>query len=262
MFRKDFVWGVASSAYQVEGRDKNDGAGTCIWDTFTEEGRTFEHHNAYVSADDMHRYKEDYALMRELGVKAYRFSVSWARLMPEGTGRVNEKAVALYRDMILEMKKNGIEPYMTLYHWELPQALEDKGGWLNEEIIDWFAEYAKVVAENFTDICDKIFTLNEPQCFIGLDITAAFTHRVRKSHQRKASRLPIMHCGHMEKQLLLSGNMQSSRFRLVMRQPVEWHIRQAIPRKILKLQRRSISVFIMILTTGPGMYPGILIRSF
>lgn len=70
--------------------------------------------------------------------------------------------------MILEMKKNGIEPYMTLYHWELPQALEDKGGWLNEEIIDWFAEYAKVVAENFTDICDKIFTLNEPQCFIGL----------------------------------------------------------------------------------------------
>ena len=116
----------------------------------------------------MHRYKEDYALMRELGVKAYRFSVSWARLMPEGTGRVNEKAVALYRDMILEMKKNGIEPYMTLYHWELPQALEDKGGWLNEEIIDWFAEYAKVVAENFTDICDKIFTLNEPQCFIGL----------------------------------------------------------------------------------------------
>lgn len=168
MFRKDFVWGVASSAYQVEGRDKNDGAGTCIWDTFTEEGRTFEHHNAYVSADDMHRYKEDYALMRELGVKAYRFSVSWARLMPEGTGRVNEKAVALYRDMILEMKKNGIEPYMTLYHWELPQALEDKGGWLNEEIIDWFAEYAKVVAENFTDICDKIFTLNEPQCFIGL----------------------------------------------------------------------------------------------
>lgn len=156
MFRKDFVWGVASSAYQVEGRDKNDGAGTCIWDTFTEEGRTFEHHNAYVSADDMHRYKEDYALMRELGVKAYRFSVSWARLMPEGTGRVNEKAVALYRDMILEMKKNSIEPYMTLYHWELPQALEDKGGWLNEEIIDWFAEYAKVVAENFTDICDKI----------------------------------------------------------------------------------------------------------
>ena len=98
MFRKDFVWGVASSAYQVEGRDKNDGAGTCIWDTFTEEGRTFEHHNAYVSADDMHRYKEDYALMRELGVKAYRFSVSWARLMPEGTGRVNEKAVALFLD--------------------------------------------------------------------------------------------------------------------------------------------------------------------
>ena len=168
MFQKDFVWGVASSAYQVEGRDAADGCGKNIWDTFTEEGRIQDNQNAYTSADHMHRYKEDYALMRLLGIKAYRFSMNWARILPEGTGRVNEKAIALYRDMILEMKKNGITPYITMYHWEFPQALQEKGSWLNEEVIDWFAEYAKVIAENFSDLCEYFITLNEPQCFVGL----------------------------------------------------------------------------------------------
>lgn len=168
MFREDFVWGVASSAYQIEGRDVDDGAGKMIWDTFIEEGRIPDGKDALVACDHMHRYPEDYALMRLLGIKAYRFSISWARIMPEGTGRVNEKAIALYRNMILEMKKNNIVPYLTMYHWELPQALQDKGGWLNEESIQWFGEYAKVVAENFSDICEYFITLNEPQCFVGL----------------------------------------------------------------------------------------------
>lgn len=168
MFRDDFVWGVASSAYQIEGRDNEDGCGKCIWDTFTEEGKVHEDHNAYVACDHMHRYKEDFALMRLLGVKAYRFSLNWSRILPDGTGKVNEKAIALYRDMIKEMKKNGIEPYITMYHWEFPQSLQDKGGWLNEEVIEWFAEYAKVVAENFADLCDYFITLNEPQCFVGI----------------------------------------------------------------------------------------------
>lgn len=168
MFSDDFVWGVASSAYQIEGHDKEDGAGACIWDAFSKEGKTYEGQDASVACDHMHRYKEDFALMRLLGVKAYRFSISWSRIMPEGTGRVNEKAIEMYRDMINEMRKNGIEPYLTMYHWEFPQALQDRGGWLNEEVIDWFGEYAKVVAENFSDIVKYIFTLNEPQCFVGL----------------------------------------------------------------------------------------------
>lgn len=168
MFRDDFVWGVASSAYQVEGRDPEDGCGRNIWDTFTEEGRILDGKNAYTACDHMHRYKEDYKLMKLLGIKAYRFSMSWARILPEGTGRVNEKAIAMYRDMILSMKKNGIEPYITMYHWEFPQALQDKGGWLNEDVIQWFGEYAKVVAENFSDICEYFITLNEPECFVGL----------------------------------------------------------------------------------------------
>lgn len=168
MFRDDFVWGVASSAYQVEGRDPEDGCGKNIWDTFAEEGRILDGKDAYTACDHMRRYKEDYKLMKLLGIKAYRFSMSWARILPEGTGKVNEKAIAMYRDMILSMKENGIEPYITMYHWEFPQALQDKGGWLNEDVIQWFGEYAKVVAENFSDICEYFITLNEPECFVGL----------------------------------------------------------------------------------------------
>ena len=168
MFRDDFVWGVASSAYQIEGREEGDRCGKNIWDTFTEQGRILDGHSSVPACDHMHRYKDDYAMMRMLGIKAYRFSMSWARLIPDGTGEVNPKAVALYRDMILEMKKNGIEPYLTMYHWEFPQALQDRGGWLNEEAIQWFGYYAKVVAENFSDICENFITLNEPECFVGI----------------------------------------------------------------------------------------------
>lgn len=168
MFRKDFVWGVASSAYQIEGKDAKDNAGKTIWDTFAKEGHIFENHNADVTCDHMHHYKEDFALMRLLGIKAYRFSLSWARILPNGTGEVNQKAIDLYKDMILEMKKNDIVPYITLYHWEFPQALQERGGWLNKEVVTWFGEYAKIVSENFSDLCEYFITLNEPQCFVGL----------------------------------------------------------------------------------------------
>ena len=168
MFQKDFVWGVASSAYQIEGTDREDGRGVCIWDTFARDGRVYEGQTADVACDHMHRYKEDFALMRLLGIKAYRFSLSWSRILPDGTGRVNQKAITMYRDMINTMKEKGITPYVTLYHWEFPQALQDRGGWLNEEVIEWFAEYARVVAENFSDLAEYFITLNEPQCFVGL----------------------------------------------------------------------------------------------
>lgn len=168
MFSKDFIWGVASSAYQVEGTDPDDGRGKNVWDTFVEEGRVFEQQDASVSCDHMHRYREDYALMRNLGVQAYRFSINWARLIPDGCGEVNPKAVELYRNMILSMRENGIIPYITLFHWEFPQALQDKGGWLNPQVVEWFGYYAKVVAENFSDICENFITINEPQCAVGL----------------------------------------------------------------------------------------------
>lgn len=167
MFQKDFVWGVASSAYQIEGRDENDNRGETVWDVFAKAGRVYEGQNADVACDHIHRYREDFALMQELGITSYRFSINWARILPEGTGAVNEKGIELYRDMILEMKKRGITPYLTMFHWEFPQKLYEKGGWLNEESIEWFGNYAKVVAENFSDIVEYFITMNEPQCFVG-----------------------------------------------------------------------------------------------
>lgn len=169
MFPKDFTWGVASSAYQIEGKDASDGSGQNVWDAFVkQEGKIYGHHNGDVACDHIHRYKEDFALMQELGITSYRFSLDWAKILPDGVGRVNEKAIALYRDMIMEMKKRGITPYVTMFHWEFPLKLYEKGGWLNEESVEWFGEYAKVVAENFSDLAEYFITLNEPQCFIGL----------------------------------------------------------------------------------------------
>lgn len=168
MFREDFAWGVASSSYQIEGRDANDGMGVCAWDLFCEEGSKTRGHDAKVACDHIHRYKEDIKLMASLGIKSYRFSVNWCRIIPEGTGEVNKAGIDFYRDVIKEMRSYGIEPFLTLYHWELPQALEEKGGWMNEQIVDAFGEYAKVIAENFSDIVTNFFTINEPQCIIGL----------------------------------------------------------------------------------------------
>lgn len=168
MFREDFVWGVASSAYQMEGRSEDDGAGTCMWDMICDDGKIPQNANPYVAIDEMHRYKEDFELMRLMGVKNYRFSISWSRIIPDGTGKINEKGIQLYRDMMKCMLDNGITPYVTLYHWELPEALSLRGGWMNREIVQWFGDYAKVVAENFSDLCDHFITLNEPQCSILL----------------------------------------------------------------------------------------------
>ena len=154
MFRDDFVWGVAASAYQTEGRDVNDGAGVSIWDAFVRKGKIADGSNADVACDMIHRYKEDFAIMKTMGVKAYRFSISWSRLIPDGIGEVNKAAVSFYRDMLITMRENGIKPFITLFHWEYPQALEDKGGWVNPESPKWFERYAQVVGDNFADLCD------------------------------------------------------------------------------------------------------------
>lgn len=168
MFSKDFVWGVATASYQIEGAAKEDGRGPSIWDIFCRKpGAVFEGHTGDVATDHYHRFREDVKIMKELGIKAYRFSVSWSRILPEGTGDINKKGIEFYNNLIDELIKNDIEPYITLYHWDLPQALFERGGWLNREITDWFSEYAKVIAENFSDRVKYYFTFNEPQCFIG-----------------------------------------------------------------------------------------------
>lgn len=168
-FCKDFIWGAATSSYQVEGAAYEDGKGLNIWDIFCrEQGHVYENQNGDVSCDSYHRIKEDVAMMKEMGIGAYRFSINWARILPDGIGSVNEKGIEYYSRLVDELLENGIEPYMTLYHWDLPYELHKKGGWLNPESPEWFYEYAKVIARHFSGKVKNFFTLNEPQCTVGL----------------------------------------------------------------------------------------------
>lgn len=168
-FPKNFLWGTAASAYKIEGRDTNDGKGDHIWNIYEREpGHIYENQTGDIACDHIHRFKEDVAIMKKMGLKAYRFSMDWSRLLPEGTGRVNETGVKFYSDLIDELLANGVEPFITMYHWELPYELYKKGGWLNRDIAEWFGEYAKLIAERFSDRVKYFFTLNEPQCFVGL----------------------------------------------------------------------------------------------
>ena len=168
-FAKDFVWGAATSSYQIEGTGRDSGKGQNIWDVFTKEpGRVYEGHTGDIACDHYHRFREDVAYMKELGLKGYRFSIDWSRVQPEGTGKVNEKGIDFYNALIDELLEQGIEPYITLYHWELPYEIYKRGGWMNPEIVEWFGQYARLVAERFSDRVKYFFTLNEPQCFVGL----------------------------------------------------------------------------------------------
>lgn len=168
-FAKDFVWGAATSSYQIEGTGRDSGKGQNIWDVFTKKpGRVYEGHTGDIACDHYHRFREDVAYMKELGLKGYRFSIDWSRVLPEGTGKVNEKGIDFYNALIDELLEQGIEPYITLYHWELPYEIYKRGGWMNPEIVEWFGQYARLVAERFSDRVKYFFTLNEPQCFVGL----------------------------------------------------------------------------------------------
>ncbi len=169
-FPKNFIWGVATSAYQIEGAWNEDGRGASIWDTFSHTpGKVRNNENGDVAADHYHRWKEDIALMSELDIKAYRFSTAWPRILPDGTGKVNKKGLDFYDRLVDELLKRKIEPYVCLFHWDLPQALQDKGGWPNRDTTGHFAEYARIVADRLGDRVNVWFTHNEPwvAAFIG-----------------------------------------------------------------------------------------------
>ena len=167
-FQDNFMWGTASAAYQVEGAYLADGKGLNIWDAYCQEGNHIAHgENGNVACDHYHHFKEDVKMMKEMGIRNYRFSISWSRVLPDGTGKVNEKGLQFYSDLVDELLANGIEPLVTLFHWDYPLALHQKGGWLNRESSDWFAEYAKVVVDALSDRVKYWMTINEPQVFIG-----------------------------------------------------------------------------------------------
>jgi beta-glucosidase len=163
--RSDFIWGVSTSSFQIEGATQEDGRGLSVWDIYCRTGEIKNRDTGDVACDHYHRYREDVGLMKALGVQAYRFSVSWPRVLPLGRGSVNEAGLSFYDRLIDELLAAGIEPWLCLYHWDLPQALEERGGWLNRRSAVWFADYASLVAARFGDRVKRFATFNEPSMF-------------------------------------------------------------------------------------------------
>ncbi|MEM1269133.1 MAG: GH1 family beta-glucosidase [Bacteroidota bacterium] len=162
-FPDDFLWGAATSSYQIEGSPLADGAGKSIWHEYSHTPGRVEHgHTGDVACDHYNRYRSDVELMAFLGLQAYRFSIAWARVLPEGTGRPNEAGLDFYDRLVDTLLEHGIEPMATLYHWDLPVALNDRGGWLNPDMRHWFAEYAEVMTRRLGDRVAKWATINEP----------------------------------------------------------------------------------------------------
>ncbi|MDX6767614.1 MAG: GH1 family beta-glucosidase [Candidatus Methylacidiphilales bacterium] len=176
-FPDKFTWGAATSAYQIEGASSADGKGTSVWDVFcSTKGSIWEGQHGSSACDHYLRYREDVDLMRELGLRAYRFSFSWTRVLPDGTGKMNAAGLDFYERLIDALLEKGIEPWATVFHWDYPQALYTRGGWLNPDSPQWFADYASLLIGRFSDRISHWVTLNEPQCFAGLG------HRVPATH--------------------------------------------------------------------------------
>ncbi|WP_371018476.1 GH1 family beta-glucosidase [Pseudalkalibacillus sp. JSM 102089] len=202
-FPNDMKWGAATAAYQIEGAVDEGGRGQSIWDTFSHTpGNVKNGDNGDVACDSYHRYEEDIALMKELGIEMYRFSVSWPRIFPNGTGKVNEEGLQYYHRFVDALLDQGIEPMCTLYHWDLPQALQDKGGWASRETTDAFADYAELMFNEFNGKIKHWITINEPWCvsflsnFIGvhapgnqdLQLATTISHHLLLAHGKAVTR--------------------------------------------------------------------------
>ena len=167
-FGEDFIWGVSTAAYQIEGAHDIHDKGPSIWDHFTsKKGNTYQNQHGNDACEFYHKFQEDILLMRKMNIDHFRFSLSWSRILPNGTGAISSKGIQFYNDVINFCLKCGITPWVTLYHWDLPLALEEKGGWTNREILGWFQEYVTVCANSFGDRVKNWMVLNEPMVFTG-----------------------------------------------------------------------------------------------
>ena len=168
-FDSNFLWGSATSAYQIEGATSDGGRTNSVWDTFCKKpGAIRDHSSGDVACEHYKYWNQDVKLMAQIGLQAYRFSISWSRILPNGYGKLNSEGIDFYDRLIDSLLENNIEPFVTLFHWDLPEAINKKGGWLNPEIAKWFGEYAGLLSERYSDRVKSWFTLNEPQCFIWL----------------------------------------------------------------------------------------------
>jgi beta-glucosidase len=168
LFGDDFEWGVSTAAFQMEGAHDADGKGESIWDAFTaKKGKVKGGHNAEIACDFYNNYKADIDLVKKLNIPNFRFSISWTRILPQGTGEVNVAGVEYYNNVINYCLEQGIEPWVTIYHWDLPQALESKGGWTSRDVIEWFTNYTAICAQHFGDKVKHWMVMNEPSVFSG-----------------------------------------------------------------------------------------------
>lgn len=191
-FADGFVWGAASAAYQIEGAHDRDGRGPSVWDAFVREpGRVFDGHTGDIACGSYDRMEEDLDLLECLGVNAYRLSVSWPRVIPDGTGQINQTGLDYYDRLIDGLVERNIRPFITLYHWDLPLELDHRGGWTNRDCAHWLADYTTVVVDRLSDRVGDWFTINEPQCFIGCGYG-----EVWHAPGRKRSRRDTVRAGH------------------------------------------------------------------
>jgi beta-glucosidase len=168
LFGDDFTWGMAVAAVQIEGAHDAGGKGESIWDVFSsKKGKIFKGHHHYTACDFYNRYESDIDLIKQLNIPNFRFSISWSRILPDGTGNINQEGIDYYNRVIDYCISQGIEPWLTLYHWDLPHALELKGGWTNRDIVDWFTEYVNICAQHFGDRVKHWMVMNEPSVFVG-----------------------------------------------------------------------------------------------
>ncbi len=168
-FGSSFKWGVAAAAYQIEGAWNEDGKGPSVWDTFSQKSKNIKTgENGNIACDFYHRYESDIELIKQLNMDVFRFSLSWSRIFPEGTGKVNQKGIEFYHKVIDKCLEAGIEPWITCFHWDLPQALQDRGGWPNREVVGWFSEYVNLVSREYGDKVKNWMVLNEPMAFVAL----------------------------------------------------------------------------------------------
>lgn len=190
-FGDDFYWGTTTAAYQIEGAHDVEGKGISIWDTFSNNPKNIKNQaNGNIACDHFHRYQDDFNLMNDLAIENYRFSLSWSRIFPNGIGEINQAGVTYYHRLIDDLLTKGICPWVTLYHWDLPQALEDKGGWTNREVLHWFEEYVTFCIKEFGDKVKHWIILNEPMVFTG----AGYFLGIHAPGKKKLNNfLPAMH---------------------------------------------------------------------
>ncbi|MCK0144509.1 GH1 family beta-glucosidase [Arenibacter sp. F26102] len=167
-FGDSFVWGVSTAAYQIEGAHDIHDKGPSIWDEFSsKKGNTYKNQNGKEACEFYHKYQEDILLMKKMNIKHFRFSLSWSRILPKGIGTISTQGIEFYNNVINFCLKSGLTPWVTLYHWDLPHALEEKGGWTNRDILGWFEDYVTICAKNFGDRVKNWMVLNEPMVFTG-----------------------------------------------------------------------------------------------